>query len=220
MRTLVVAPHPDDEVLGAGGILLRRREEGAAISWVIMTEIREEFGWPREKVDARSDEIKKIAKFFGFDKVYELGFPATRLDQVPTATLVESLSKSLLDFQPNEVLIPHFSDIHSDHRITFEVASSAAKRFRIPTIRRVLSYETLSETDFNLIQASQFTPNVFVDITSYLDNKVNAMKIYTSEISPAPFPRSLEGMVALARFRGGSSGFKYAEAFQLLREFE
>lgn len=219
MKTMVVAPHPDDEVLGVGGTLFRRQEEGAEICWVIMSEISEELGWSREAVSTRKAEIGEVTKLFGFGKVFNLGFPSTKLETVSMAKMIESLSRAITEFQPTEVFIPHFSDIHSDHRITFEVASSSLKRFRVPSIARILAYEVLSETDFNLVHQSQFVPNVFFDIERYLDKKVDAMKIYCSEISPPPFPRSLEGIVALARVRGGSSGFQFAEAFQLLREF-
>ena len=218
MRSLVVAPHPDDEVLGVGGTLLRRKQEGAAIGWLIMTNISVESGWNSEKVEKRKNEIAKITEFFGFDFVFELGFASTQLDLVPMGDLVGAVSNALRVFAPTEVFLPHYSDIHSDHRITFEAVASATKWFRCPSIKRILSYETLSETEFGLVSGQGFKPNVFLNIDGFLEQKLRAMEIYSSEVGTFPFPRSNEAISALATFRGSSSGFKAAEAFELLRE--
>src|SRR5215813_13607214 len=104
MKTIVIAPHPDDEVLGAGGTLLRRKAEGAKIAWVIVTSISTQAGWPAEKVKQRADEVKQIAKFFDFDAVFELNFPAAQLDRVAMSDLVAGISAAFKSFEPNEVL--------------------------------------------------------------------------------------------------------------------
>jgi LmbE family N-acetylglucosaminyl deacetylase len=218
MKTLVIAPHPDDEVLGVGGTLLRRKHEGGTTGWLIMTSISVQLGWSPEKVQQRKEEILKITEVFGFDSVFELGFPSTKLDSVPLSELVEAVSGALGAFSPSEVFLPHSSDIHSDHRVTFDTVASATKWFRCPSVKRILAYETISETDFNLSPDQSFQPNVFVNIEEYLEGKLRAMDMYSSEIGKFPFPRSDEAISALAKFRGSSSGFKAAEAFQLLRE--
>lgn len=218
MRSLVVAPHPDDEVLGVGGTLLRRKQEGSTIGWLIMTNISVASGWNSEKIEQRKNETAKIAEFFGFDSVFELGFATTQLDLVPMGDLVGAVSNALRVFAPTEVFIPHSSDIHSDHRMTFEAVASATKWFRCPSIKRILAYETLSETEFGLVSGQGFKPNVFLNIDGYLEGKLQAMEIYSSEVGMFPFPRSNEAISALATLRGSSSGFKAAEAFELLRE--
>ena len=119
---------------------------------------------------------------------------------------------------PNEVIVPHSGDIHTDHQIVNKALLSATKSFRCPFIKRILSYETLSETDFNLNPYSKFIPNVFIDISHYIEEKIKAMHIYASEIDKFPFPRSEEAIRSLALQRGASAGFKAAEAFQLLKE--
>ena len=218
MKTLVIAPHPDDEVLGVGGTLLRRKQEGGTTGWLIMTNISVQLGWSREKVEKRKEEILKITEIFGFDSVFELGFASTQLDSVPLSDLVEAVSGALKAFAPNEVFLPHSSDVHSDHRVTFDAVASATKWFRCPSLKRILAYETLSETDFNLMPGQRFHPNVFFNIDGYLEGKLRAMDVYTSEVGKFPFPRSNEAISALASFRGSSSGYKAAEAFELLRE--
>ena len=215
MRTLVIAPHPDDETLGVGGTLLRRKSEGAKTAWLIMTQMDQIEDTKSQK---RKNEVLKVSEIFGFDKIYQLGFPTTKLDQIPMFELVNGISKVVNEFQPTEIFLPHPSDIHSDHKITFQAASSCTKWFRFPSIKRILAYETLSETDFGLSRENNFHPNYYVDIEKYLDQKIIAMRTYQSEISSFPFPRSVESIRSLSSLRGSSSGFKAAEAFELLKE--
>jgi LmbE family N-acetylglucosaminyl deacetylase len=220
LRSLVVAPHPDDEVLGVGGTLLRRKAEGTELGWLIMTRISVEAGWSSEKVLKRQQEITQITQLFGFDSVFELGYTTTQLDQTPMSELISAVSGVIESFTPNEIFVPHSSDIHSDHRVTFDAVASSTKWFRSPSIKRILAYETISETDFGLGVNRGFQPNVFMNIEGHLEGKLQAMSIYSSEIGNFPFPRSNEAISAQAILRGASSGFKAAEAFELLREID
>lgn len=220
MRTLVVAPHPDDEVLGVGGTLLRRKAEGATIGWLIMTEMSIDSGWSPQAISQRREEIERIKELFNFDFVFELGFATTQLDQIPMKDLVATVSRVIRDFEPTEVFVPHHSDIHSDHRVTFDVVASCTKWFRSSSVKRLLAYETLSETDFGFKSNSLFQPNVFLNIENFLTEKIRAMNVYHSEIGDFPFPRSNEAVLALAALRGATSGYKAAEAFELLREYD
>ena len=218
MKTLVVAPHPDDELLGCGGMLLRRKAEGAYLGWLIVTGISQETGWSRAKVQQREEEIEQVSAGLGIDQVYNLGFPTTRLDTLPMGEVIQKFSEVFRDFEPEEVLIPHRGDVHTDHRVVFDAASACCKWFRYPSVRRVLAYETLSETGFGLDQVATFTPNVFVDISSFLERKIELLQIYKSELGKFPFPRSETAVRALAQYRGATAGFEGAEAFQLLIE--
>jgi len=218
IRTIVVAPHPDDEVLGAGGTLFRRKAEGAKVAWLIVTSITIESGWSKERVAQRAGEIERITALFGFDEVFILNYPTTQLDRIPMSDLVTSVSNVFKVFEPTEVFVPHSSDVHTDHRVVFDAIAGCTKWFRYPSVKRVLAYETLSETDFGLGINQGFRPNVFVDIAPFLSEKLKAMDIYVSELGVAPFPRSHEVITALATVRGAASGFMAAEAFELLRE--
>lgn len=218
MKSLVVAPHPDDEVLGVGGTLLRRKAEGAKLGWLIMTGVSIEAGWSSEKVLKRQQEIAQITELFGFDSVFELDYTTTKLDQIPMSDLVSAVSAAIESFTPNEIFVPHSADIHSDHRVTFNAIASSSKWFRNPSIKRILAYETLSETEFGIGTDRGFQPNVFINIEGYLEDKLRAMSIYSSELGEFPFPRSNQAISAQAILRGASSGFKQAEAFELLRE--
>jgi LmbE family N-acetylglucosaminyl deacetylase len=220
MRTLVIAPHPDDEILGCGGLLLRRIAEGVRVGWVIMTSIHADDGWDAEQVSDRQLEIVNVAEGIGLrpDDVFNLGIPSTKLDQYPRAELVRKLSGVFDAFKPNEVLTPHSGDVHSDHEVTAQVVSACTKWFRHPSVKRVLAYETLSETGLNVIAGNIFTPNFFVDISPWLERKLALLRIYESEVGDFPFPRSEQAVRALAEVRGASSGFDAAEAYELLRE--
>jgi len=220
MKTLIIAPHPDDELLGCGGSLLKWIEQGSTAGWLLITAISEELGWDKAKVQERDREIQQVRAGLSIspENLYSLEFPTTKLDQIPTAQLVGAISEVFKTFQPEEVYVPHANDIHSDHRIIFNAVAACCKWFRYPSVKRILAYETLSETDCNLNSDAVFKPNVFVDITGYLEKKIELLGIYQSEWGEFPFPRSETAVKALANVRGAQSGFMAAEAFQLLRE--
>jgi LmbE family N-acetylglucosaminyl deacetylase len=223
VRILVVAPHPDDELLGCGGTLLKRVDDGNVVGWVLMTSIKAESGWNTERIEERNLEIQCVRQGLGIstDHFYNLGFPTSELDQISTNILVSTLSSVFKDFGPEEVFLPHPGDIHSDHRITFEAAAACTKWFRYPSVKRILTYETFSETDFGLDQvAGGFRPNLFVDIMNQLDQKTSLLSIYRTELGNHPFPRSLDAVRAQALLRGAQRGVRAAEAFQILKAFE
>jgi N-acetylglucosamine malate deacetylase 1 len=217
-RVLVVAPHPDDETLGCGGTLMRLQQQGAELAWLIVTGISEKSGWALERVQKRDAEIEQITKLMGFSKVFNLRLPTARLDMLSMGDLIDQFSVVFKSFRPEQVFVPSRSDAHTNHRLVFDAAAACTKWFRNASVRRVLAYETVSETGYGLGAELGFQPNYFVDITDFLERKLEIMTVYESEMSGFPFPRSLEAVRALATVRGAASGFVAAEAFQLLRE--
>jgi len=217
-KTLIVAPHPDDEILGCGGTLLRRKAEGNVLGWLIVTGMSEQSGWSGERIRQRDAEIERVASLIGFDEVFNLRLPATRLDELPMGDLVSAFSEIFTSFSPGEVLIPHRGDVHSDHRVTFDAVAACVKWFRYSSVQRVLAYETVSESEFGLSRETAFQPNYFVDIAAHLERKLEIMAEYPSELGEFPFPRSLQTIRALAQWRGANAGYLAAEAFELLRE--
>lgn len=217
-KILVVAVHPDDETLGCGGTLLKHKAQGDQIHWLIVTEMTAEGGFTKEAIARRAHEIDAVEKMYDFDSVNRLGFSATRLDEVPMSQLVTAISKVFRSVQPNHVFLPFQHDVHSDHQHAFAAAYSCTKSFRYPSVRKVMMIETLSETDFAQSANGGFVPNMFVDITENLERKLEILRAYQSELHPHPFPRSEEGIRALALLRGAASGCKYAESFTMLKE--
>ena len=223
MKLLIVGPHPDDELLGCGGTILRRVKEGSTVGWLLMTAMTKECGWNTEKIDQRTLEIDQVRHGLHIapDHFYSLNLPAAELDQFSKRSLVAKVSSVFTAFEPDEVLLPHPGDAHSDHRVSFEAAVACTKWFRYPSVKRVMTYETLSETEFGLNPINDsFKPNIFVNISEQIELKLTLLKIYNSELGDHPFPRSLEAVRALALLRGSQMGVQAAEAFQLCREYE
>lgn len=198
--------------------MLRARQAGAEVFWVIVTGISEAQGFNSERVASRAREIEAVAEAYGVTEFVQFGFPTSQLDTVPMSQIVGALSDVVQHCQPTDIFLPHRRDAHSDHAVVFDAGTAASKWFRYESVLRVLTYETPSETDFDLAPDSQgFRPNVFFDVTETLERKIQIARIYESEFAPHPFPRSFEGLRALATVRGAASGFGAAEAFMLLR---
>jgi len=215
---IVISAHPDDETLGAGGTLLKHGFKGDKLFWLIVTNIGVNQGFSPERVKSRQNEIDKVANMYGFEQVFELGYPTMTLSSNSLPSLVPNISKVFTEVEPEIIYTINRSDAHSDHRVIFDAVMACTKSFRYPFIKQVLIFECLSETEFAPALADRmFLPNYFVDISDFMEQKIEIMKIFESEIGEHPFPRSVENIKALAHFRGASVGVKYAEAFQLLK---
>jgi len=219
LKILVISPHPDDETLGCGGTILKYKSLGYKIYWLIITNIDIKNGWDEEIVYNRQEEIKAVEKIYKFDRTFKLDFPTTKLNEIPSKELIESISNVIFKIEPEIIYMPNRSDVHLDHEVAFKAIYNCTKNFRYPFIKKMLMYETLSETEFApALPENVFIPNVFVDITDYFNKKIEIMKIYVSEIMKSPLPRSLESIESLAKYRGSCIGKRYAEAFMLLKE--
>ena len=219
MKILVISVHPDDETLGCGGTLLKHSRQGDEIFWLILTKLDQSVGFSQESIERRQREIKMVAREYEFQEVFQLGFLTTKLHLVDFALLVSEISRIIKELQPELVYMNNRSDIHTDHQIAAKAILSSTKSFRTPFIKKILMYECLSETEFApSFPENIFMPNVFSDITDFIDKKLEIIQIYQSEVQNPPQPRSLENIRALARFRGASCGVDYAEAFMLVKE--
>jgi LmbE family N-acetylglucosaminyl deacetylase len=217
-KILVISAHPDDETLGCGGTLLKHKSKGDEIYWIIVTDVFVEDGFTNERVESRKKEIDKVAKMYGFSKVFNLGFSTSRLENTILGQLIKKISQVFNEVTPEILYTLNRSDAHSDHRIIAEAVFACTKSFRYPYIKQVLMYECLSETEFApALYEKVFLPNYFVDISDFIDSKVKIMSVFESELSLPPFPRSIENIKALATLRGSMVGVRYAESFQLLK---
>jgi len=218
-KVLVIAVHPDDETLSCGGTLLKHSEQGDEINWLIVTNVDESEGWDRSVIINRQREIETVSGLYGFKRTVKFDLPTTKLSEIPYDVLIKKFSETINEIKPEIIYLPNRSDIHSDHKITFNAAYSCTKNFRYPFIRRIMMCETISETEFAPALPEQFfIPNVFVDIEDQFQKKLDIFKVYASEIMPDPLPRSLSSVEALARVRGSVIGKRFAEAFCLLKE--
>lgn len=220
-KVLVVSPHPDDETLGCGGTLLRHLDRGDKINWLIFSAIMEENNYLKEKREKRNNEIIVVAQAYNFESIEQFYYPTTKLDTIPLVDMIEKSAKVLKQIKPEIIYLPFPGDIHSDHRVVFEVMSACTKQFRYPWIKRLLAYETLSETDYSISPLfHHFHPNVFADITNYLERKIEIMKLYSGELNDFPFPRSERAIRAMAEIRGVLANCQACEAFVLLKEID
>jgi LmbE family N-acetylglucosaminyl deacetylase len=216
---LAIAPHPDDETLGCGDTLLRHRADGDDIHWLIATDMTEDTGFAADKIEAREKEISAVAEAYGFASVTRLGFPATRLDTLAKGDLIAAVGKAVETIQPETIYAPFPGDVHSDHRVTFEAVAACTKQFRYPSVRRIIACEIPSETDFGIdLEEKPFRPNLFVDVSGFVDETIRIMETYDGEMGDFPFPRSEKAIRALATLRGSQAGCDAAEAFMVLKE--
>jgi LmbE family N-acetylglucosaminyl deacetylase len=217
-RVLAIAPHPDDEVLGAGGTLARLSDAGAEVVVGIVTK-----GAPPLFAEAAAERVRCEAQaahaHLGVARTVFLSQPAARLDEVPHHRLNQAVADLVREVAPDTLLLPFVGDIHLDHQLTFLSGMVAARPHRIGFPSRVLCYETLSETNWNApLVSPTFAPNVFVDISAQLERKLEAMGLYGSQQRDFPHERSLATIRALAVLRGSTVHRPAAEAFMLMRQ--
>lgn len=220
-KVVFIAVHPDDETLGCGGTILKHKAQGDQIFWLVMTGPQKGMmpHFTDEFLAKRDAMVDGIADAYGFDETIKLNLPTQMLHTLDLREIIQKVSEVFKRIQPDIIYTMFANDVHSDHRVAFEAVYSCTKSFRYPFIKQILMIEALSETEFALAtQATVFVPNVYVDITPYIDKKIEIMSMYKGEMMEEPWPRSLSSIKALSRVRGSRAGVMYAEAFQLLYE--
>ena len=218
-KILFVAPHPDDESFGCAGSILKHSAEGDEIYWLIVTSGTREDGNSPEVIMNMEAQVARVNEFYGFNDHRRLQFASTRLDAVPMRELVSAINDYINEVQPHTVYVNFKHDVHTDHKSVFDAVWSCSKSFRNPFIKRVLVYETLSETEFSdPADGVAFQPNTFIDISHFLERKLEVLNFYKSELQTPPFPRSLENVASLAKLRGSTVNVDAAEAFMCIKQ--
>jgi len=216
-RILVIAPHPDDEILGVGGTIARCARAGAEVFVAVATTGRPPDFSESEVARIRAEAAEAHA-LLGVEEVLWLDLPAARLGEVSHPARNAALAQVVKQVAPTTLFLPFAGDIHIDHQMTFLSGMVAARPHQATFPATILAYETLSETNWNAPYLSPaFAPNVFVDITDTLDAKLEAMQMYKSQLRSFPHERSIEALRALATLRGASVHQHAAEAFVLVR---
>jgi LmbE family N-acetylglucosaminyl deacetylase len=219
-KILVIAPHPDDEVLGCGGTVVKYSKKGEEVYLCIVTKAYTP-DWPEEFLKNRPKEIEKANKVLGIKKTYFLNFPTAKLDTVPQKELNDSISNVIKKIKPEIVYAPYEGDLSKEHRLIFEAVLVATRPKSGSSVKKLLIYEILSETEWGRdLTKKTFMPNVYVDISQTLNKKLESMSAYKSELKKYPHPRSLKIIKVLAEKRGSEVGLKFAEAFMLIREIK
>jgi LmbE family N-acetylglucosaminyl deacetylase len=214
---MVIAPHPDDEVLGCGGVIRQYSAQGDEVHVVIVTRGAIDL-YPEDEDDEIKQEIKDAHDVLGVAKTHFLEFPAPKLDTVPGYQLADEIAGVIRAVCPTTVYCPHRGDVHADHQRVFQATLVATRPINHCSVKQLFCYETLSETEWCPPFGDQaFVPNVFVDISASLDEKLKAMSCYQSQLQDSPKPRSLTAIEALAKLRGSTVSLPAAEAFMLIR---
>jgi LmbE family N-acetylglucosaminyl deacetylase len=220
-RALVVAAHPDDEVLGCGGSTARLVREGWEVFTLILGEGITSRERERKKKERETEitELKKRAfeanRILGVKEVFLLDFPDNRFDSVDLLSIVKAVEEVKKEVKPFAVFTHSKADLNVDHTLTYRAVLTATRPQPGETVKELYSFEVLSSTEWSFPHL--FRPSVYFDITMTLDIKKEAMKCYTSELRDPPHPRSLEGIEVKAKQRGMEVGLAYAEAFELVR---
>jgi len=218
VKVLVISAHPDDEVIGAGGTIARHVDHGDEVYWCVVTQGYDP-PWSEEYLARARQQVYDVKRVLGIEGVFFCGFPTVKLNTVPYIEVSAALENIVSQVQPEIVYTTPRDDINKDHRIVYECTLVATRPLPGSSIRRLLSYELGPSSRQGLVSGGcSFVPNVFVDISEYIDKKLEAMSYYKTELREYPHPRSLEGLRLIAEERGLSVGLKAAEAFNLVRE--
>jgi len=220
-KTLIVAAHPDDEVLGCGGLIAKLINQGEQVRVVFIAEgsscrhntLTDEV---QEEINFRNQCGIEAMKVLGVNDYYFYNFPCGRLDSEPFIEIAKTIEREILDYEPITVLTHSRNDVHNDHKIVFKATVQATRPVG-KIVKNLLSFEILSSSEWGYTES--FKPNVFVNITSTIDVKINAMHCYSTEQPKYPHPRSDQVIKSLATIRGSQSGVEYSEGFEIIRSF-
>jgi len=217
MKILIIAAHPDDEVLGCGATAARLAKEGHTVTPVIICE-NASVRYGKNMQTYLEDCAIKSAQILGISKPILLGMPDQKLDTYSALEMAQLLEKVIMEFQPGVVFTHHGGDLNKDHQVLFEATLVAARPTPTNGVRTVFTYETVSSTEWATPDYyPKFNPNTFYDITGTLELKLRAFSQYITELREYPHPRSLEALELRAKDWGARVGMRAAEAFQLIR---
>ena len=227
MRILIVAAHPDDEVLGCGASIAKWVNNGDEVNVLVLAEGITSRDKTRN-LDSRSKELSDLKKsalnaseILGVKSVHLLSYPDNRMDSVDLLDIVKDIENHIKKTKPQVVITHHPSDLNIDHQITFKATLTACRPLPGNFVKRIMCFEVLSSTEWQVpFSNNVFFPTWYEDITNTFSSKINALKCYEDELNKWPHPRSFEAVESLAKRRGSSVGVNMAEAFALVREIK
>lgn len=224
MNVLVVAAHPDDEVLGCGGTIARHSAEGDTVNVLIVAEgftsrmsVRDS-NLSASDLNVLRECAYKASDILGVSRLDFLALPDNRLDSMDRLVLIKYIESHLALVKPNRVYFHHSGDVNIDHRLIHEAVVTSCRPIPQQQVRELLSFEVASSTEWQPPGSSiPFQPNWFVNISSYWHLKKKALEVYSTEMRDWPHARSLDSLYHLAHWRGAQVGVDAAEAFCLHR---
>ena len=227
MKILIIAAHPDDEILGIGGSIAKWAASGNKVDVKILAEGSTSRDLKRDSKLRQNDILnlrscaEKASNILGVNSLQMFGFPDNRMDSLDFLDIVKVIEEQVQKHEPQIIVTHHFGDLNIDHKIIHNAVVTAARPQPDSQIRRILTFETLSSTEWQSISTNTpFIPNWFEDISEYIDVKIKALSVYADELRKFPHSRSLESVEYLSKIRGSNVGLNAAEAFMLIRNIE
>ena len=216
---LIVAAHPDDEVLGCFGTVAKLIRQGYTAYALIISGGKTSRGKVEQKeLDILKEEMLNANKLIGTKEVFQADFPDNAFDSVPLLTIVKKIEEIKEKIKPEIIFTHHIGDMNIDHQLTHKAVLTATRPMKDECVKTIYAMEIPSSTEWNSYSKDTvFVPNTFVDITETIDKKLEAMALYKSEIREYPHPRSLQFIEDLARINGVKVGLKYSENFITIR---
>lgn len=219
-NVLFIAPHPDDEVLGCGGTIRKLANRKNKVSVLVVTRGKSGM-YSEEKIRNVRREALEAHNILGVAETKFLDFSAPELDLISLSELSSAINEVINEFNADTIYLPHHGDIHADHKAVFNAGLVAARPVKGNPVKRIFSYETLSETEWAIPTGNEvFIPTVFINISEVFPMKLEAMRCFKSQLKQFPNSRSLKSIEALANLRGSTVGFTHAEAFMTIRVIE
>lgn len=217
-KVLVVAPHPDDEVLGCGGTIAKHVANGDEVYVCVVTKGYEPL-FAEEFVCEGRRECQDADRILGVKETIMWEFPAVMIESVPRYELNDALVKLFQSLRPDTIYMPHRGDMQLDHKVIVDACMVALRPKYEHFVKKIYAYETLSETGWDIPNiANEFIPTMYNDVSEFMEKKIDAMSKFQSQLSEFPNARSLRAVKALAEYRGATVGVKSAEAFSVIRQ--
>jgi len=219
-NVLVVVAHPDDEVLGCAGTIAKLSKNKHKVHLLILAEgitSRSKKGNSNlKKIKQLHQSTKKVVKLLKIKSYEIMKNPDNRLYKVDFLKIVQKIENLILKIKPETILTHHSDDLNLDHQIVSRAVVTASRPLPNSSVKKILTFETPSSTEWNFIATNNFNPNYFEDVSKFMKTKLKAMNAYKSEMRKFPHPRSKENIISLAKVRGSTVGLSYAEAFKVV----
>ena len=220
-KVVVVAAHPDDEVLGCGGTIANHVASGDKVHLVFMADgVNARSGSTEDMLNRRIRASKNVQSLLGISSVHYLNFPDNCMDSVPLLNIVKKLDLIIKKIKPSVIYTHSFCDLNIDHQLTHSAVMTVSRPTLENNVHEIYGFEVLSSTEWSTAQRHRFTPTFFVDITKHISTKIKAIKLYKEEMRSSPHSRSMKHAKVLAQHRGYTVGVDMAEAFEVLRKIE
>lgn len=215
---LVIASHSDDEALGCAGTIAKHTVSGDVVHVLFMTDGVSSRNDGSRNTTERQTSAQKASDILGVTSMQNLNFPDNKMDSVPLLEVTQAIEKVISEIQPEIIYTHHIGDLNIDHHVTHKAVITACRPQPNFCVKEIYAFEVLSSTEWQTSGVLPFTPNIFIDVTEYIETKQKVLEAYCDEMRESPHSRSIDNTINLAGVRGNTIGVKYAEAFISLRE--